>query len=157
MPPMSPFRSHHPQFHVIFKDWCATVTSGTWLAVPTEEVTSKIFPGTWTFCHKRTPNGEVKKYKGRYCVRGDLQEDKQSTYAPAVAWPSVRVFLVLSLMLEFSVDFSSAFVQSKLKEPIWIHLPRGFSSTCGRNTCLQLIKSLYGLAATPILWFDHVS
>ena len=138
----------------------ALVNQGTWKEVPTHEATSKILPGTWTFRRKRTPDGEVKKYKGRYCVRGDLQEDKQSTYAPVVAWPSVRVFLVLSLILDWttiSVDFSSAFVQAKLKEPVWIHLPRGFSSTQGSNTCLRLIKSLYGLAVAPILWFDHVS
>ena len=74
------------------------VNQGAWKEVPTQEATSKILPGTWTFHHKRTPNGEVKKYKGRYCVRGDLQEDKQSTYAPIVAWPSVCIFPVLSLV-----------------------------------------------------------
>ena len=67
----------------------ALVNQGTWKEVPTHEATSKILPGTWTFRRKRTPDGEVKKYKGRYCMRGDLQEDKQSTYAPVVTWPSV--------------------------------------------------------------------
>ena len=138
----------------------ALVKQGTWVEVPQSEVKTKILPGTWTFRRKRTPDGEIKKYKGRYCVRGDLQEEKQSTYAPVIAWPTVRLFLTLSLILNWktmTVDFSSAFVQAKLKEPVWIHLPRGFSSSNGPNTCLRLVKSLYGLAVAPILWFDHVS
>ena len=138
----------------------ALVKQGTWVEVPQSEAKTKILPGTWTFRCKRTPDGEIKKYKGRYCVRGDLQEEKQSTYAPVVAWPTVRLFLTLSLILNWktmTVDFSSAFVQAKLKEPVWIHLPRGFSSSNGAHTCLRLVKSLYGLAVAPILWFDHVS
>ena len=138
----------------------ALVKQGTWIEVPHSDAKTKILPGTWTFRHKRTPDGEIKKYKGRYCVRGDLQEEKQSTYAPVVAWPTVRLFLTLSLILNWktmTVDFSSAFVQAKLKEPVWIHLPHGFSSSQGPNTCLRLVKSLYGLAVAPILWFDHVS
>ena len=138
----------------------ALVKQGTWVEVPQSEAKTKILPGTWTFRRKRTPDGEIKKYKGRYCVRGDLQEEKQSTYAPVVAWPTIRLFLTLSLILNWKtmmVDFSSAFVQAKLKEPVWIHLPRGFSSSNGAHTCLRLVKSLYGLAVAPILWFDHVS
>jgi Reverse transcriptase (RNA-dependent DNA polymerase) len=57
-----------------------------------------------------------------------------------------------------SIDFSNAFVQAKLQEPVWIHLPRGFHSG-NVNTpkrCLRLNKSLYGLSIAPRLWFDHV-
>ena len=120
------------------------------------EATERILPGTWTFRLKRTPDGEVKKFKGRYCVRGDLQEGTRDTHSPVVAWPSVRVFLILSLILGWttcSIDFSSAFVQAYLKSPVWIHLPRGFQSSMGTNTCLRLVKSLYGLDLSPSLWF----
>jgi hypothetical protein len=41
---------------------------GTWVKVPTSEAQSKILPGTWAFRRKRSPDGEVKKYKARYCV-----------------------------------------------------------------------------------------
>jgi Reverse transcriptase (RNA-dependent DNA polymerase) len=54
------------------------------------------------------------------------------------------------------IDFSNAFVQAKLDDPIYIHLPRGFHSTDGTNTCLCLEKSLYGIAQAPRLWFDHL-
>jgi Reverse transcriptase (RNA-dependent DNA polymerase) len=130
-----------------------------WEEVPTSEATSKILPGTWAFRRKRTPDGEVKKWKGRYCVRGDLQEGDFETFAPVVAWSTVRLFLVLSIILEWktvSVDFASAFVQAPLKDPIWIHLPRGFRSSRGPNTCLRLKRSLYGISIAPRLWYQHL-
>ena len=43
-------------------------------------------------------------------------------------------------------------MQSKLKKPVWIHLPRGFVSPFGPGTCLRLEKSLYGLSVAPALW-----
>jgi hypothetical protein len=50
-------------------------------------------------------------------------------YAPVVAWATVWLFLILSLILEWetvSIDFASAFVQAPLTSPIWIHLPKAF-------------------------------
>ena len=129
---------------------------GTWKEVPMSEAKTKILPGTWVFRIKRKPSGEIKKYKARYCVRGDLEEENdEDTFAPTVAWSTVRLFLVLCLTLGWttiSIDYSNAFVQSKLDTPVWIHLPRGFLSPRGPGTCLRLIKSLYGLSIAPALW-----
>jgi Reverse transcriptase (RNA-dependent DNA polymerase) len=130
-----------------------------WEEVPTSEATTKILPGTWAFRRKRTPDGAVKKWKGRYCVRGDLQEGDFETFAPVVSWATVRLFLVLSILLEWktvAVDFASAFVQAPLDEPIWIHLPRGFRSSMPGRTCLRLKRSLYGISIAPRLWFKHL-
>ena len=64
-----------------------------WEEVPVTEATSKILPGTWVFRQKRTPDCEIYKFKARYCVRGDLQEGDFNTFAPTVAWSTVRFFL----------------------------------------------------------------
>jgi Reverse transcriptase (RNA-dependent DNA polymerase) len=144
------------------KEIASLEKNGTWIEVNSSIAKSRILPGTWVFRRKRTPDGEISKYKARYCVRGDLEEGEPETFAPVVAWSSVRLFLVLSLTLNWdtcSIDFSSAFVQAKLQDPVWIHLPRGFQSshdTTPRKRCLQLIKSLYGLSVAPRLWFEHV-
>jgi hypothetical protein len=84
------------------------------------------FTGYLVFLRKRTPDGTISKYKARFCVRGDLQETVQETFAPVVAWSTVRLFLILSLTLCWktcTIDFSSAFVQALLSDPVWIHLP----------------------------------
>ena len=133
----------------------------TWREVSISEVpsTETILPGTWVFRRKRTPDGTIKKYKGRYCVRGDLQKGDFETFAPVVAFSTVRLFLVLSLKLKWStcsIDFANAFVQAELKTPVWIHLPRGFRSKLPGKTCLKLLKSLYGLSEAPRLWNLHL-
>jgi hypothetical protein len=105
--------------------------NGIWKEVPISYAKTCILPGTWVFRRKRTPDGTISKYKARYCVRGDLQENIQETFAPFVAWSTVRLFLVLSLTLCWktcTIDFSSAFVQAPLSDPVWIHLPRGVHS-----------------------------
>ena len=135
-----------------------------WDEVFTDEARTRILPGTWVFRRKRNPDGMITKFKAWYCVRGDLQEDDSPTYAPVVAWSSVRIFLVLTMTMGWytcSIDFSNAFVQAVLEEPIWIHLPRGFLSglsrlSGGARTCLRLKKSLYGTKFAPRLWYQHL-
>jgi hypothetical protein len=46
----------------------------TWKVVNKCQARSRILPGIWVFKRKRSPGtGEIKQYKGRYTVRGDLQ------------------------------------------------------------------------------------
>ena len=111
------------------------------------ESKTKILPGTWVFWRQQSPDGEIIKNKARYCVQGNLEEGEPETYAPVVPWSSVPLFLVLSLTLGWqtcSTDFSSAFVQANLTDPVWIHMPWGFKSDqpSDQRTCLTIVKSL---------------
>lgn len=133
-----------------------------WEEIPFSKATTKVLPGTWVFKVKRAPDGTFKKFKARYCIRGDLQEGDFDTYAPVVSFSSVRLFLAWSLILGWvtcTVDFSNAFIQADLKDPTFIHLPRGFQSSSNSHserTCLRLKKSIYGLSVAPRLWFQHL-
>ena len=130
-----------------------------WDEVPIEESKGTVLPGIWVFRRKRTPDGQVKKLKARYCVRGDLQDGDPETFAPVVAFSTVRIFLAFSAILDWvtiSIDFVNAFVQAPLSAPIWIHLPRGFRSKLKGKTCLRLKRSLYGLAEAPKNWNQHL-
>jgi hypothetical protein len=135
------------------------VDKGAWNEVHKTEATGKIIPLVWVFRRKRAPSGEFKKFKARICCRGDLMPDDLETFAPVVQWSTVRCFLVLAMTLGWvtvSVDWANAFIQSTLKEPIYVHLPRGFTSTLGSNACLKLKKSLYGTSIAPRLWWLHL-
>ena len=60
--------------------------------------------------------------------------------APAVAFSTVRFFLVTSLPLGWttvSADWANAFTQATSKEPICMAIPRGFKSKCESNGCLK--------------------
>ena len=61
---------------------------------------ANILPSTWAFKIKRTPSGDVSKFKARFCVRGDKQVegvDYFESYAPVVSWSVVRTLLCLSI------------------------------------------------------------
>ncbi|KAI2489082.1 hypothetical protein MHU86_25511 [Fragilaria crotonensis] len=132
--------------------------NGTWIEVPITEAKTRILPGTWVFRRKRTPDGTISKYKARYCVRGDLQENVQETFAPVVAWSTVRLFLVLS---NFELENLHHRLQqrvrsSPLSDPVWIHLPRGFHSERPRHVPATPEKPLW-LEVWPRLWYQHLS
>ena len=132
---------------------------GTWTEVDISEATSKILPSQWVFRRKRTPDGNIKSRKGRTVARGDLEQGVFQTFAPVVAWSTVRLFLILSLILDWytcSIDFSIAFVQVSLAKSVWLHIPRGFQSGRKGKTILRLNKSIYGLSVAPKLWYEHL-
>jgi hypothetical protein len=132
---------------------------GTWTKVDASKATSQILPSQWVFCRKRTPDGNVNSHKGRTVARGDLEQGVFQTFAPVVAWSTVRFFLILSLILDWytcSIDFSSAFVQAALEKLVWLHIPRGFQSEREGQTILKLNKSIYGLSVVPKLWYEHL-
>jgi hypothetical protein len=71
----------------------------TWQEVPLSTSTVKFIPGTWVFRRKRALDGTITKMKASWWVlRGDLLDVDFETYAPVVAWPTVQIFLVLSLL-----------------------------------------------------------
>jgi hypothetical protein len=133
----------------------------TWTIVPISEARGTILPGTWTFRRKRKADGTIKSYKGRFCVRGDLQKEAGDTFAPVVQWSTTRLLLYFTLFFGWDtrcVDFSNAFIQAKLDKPVFIKPPQGFEEVMeGRpDSCLRLDRSLYGLKAAPRLWFEHL-
>ncbi|GFH47570.1 hypothetical protein CTEN210_04045 [Chaetoceros tenuissimus] len=134
---------------------------GVWEEVPLSSVPkgAKVVPCTWVFRIKRAPDGTVKKYKGRICLRGDLMESVGDVFAPVVAYPTIRCFLLLSLLLGWetcSIDFSNAFCQSDNPYNTFMKVPLGFT-TSKPNCCLRLKKSLYGATYSPKLWYEMCS
>lgn len=126
-----------------------------------------VLPSTWAFRIKRFPDGMVRKFKARFCARGDRQihgVDFFDTYAPVVSWNTVRLLLMLSIQHELEtkqVDYTAAFVHADVERPpnydkmspaeqaktgVYIEMPRGFSKP---GKVYKLKKSLYGLRNSP--------
>ena len=129
----------------------------SWIEVLAEEANGeKAVPVTWVFKIKRAPDGRIKRFKARFCVRGDLMRGVTDTYAPVVAFPTVRLFLIMSILLGWdtcSIDFSNAFIQATRPKPIFIQVPRGFKPS-QPGYILKLIRSLYGAKDAPRLWTE---
>ena len=51
-----------------------------------------VLPSTWAFKCKRYPDGRIKKFKARFCARGDRQVegvDYFETWSPVAQWVTV--------------------------------------------------------------------
>jgi hypothetical protein len=136
---------------------------GTWTVVRRADVLAqgrRVLKSTWAFRKKRLPNGEISKYKARFCVRGDMQvegEDFFESYAPVVQWSSVRLMLIMSIVHGLhtrQVDYVNAFAQADLPEDVFIDMPQGYSNDSAEDCVLQLNKSLYGLRQAPVKFFE---
>ena len=134
----------------------------TWYEDSKSNATTRVVPSQWVFKIKRTPDGEVKKFKARIVLRGDLQEYEGETFSPVASWSTVRAVLVHCAVkgwVTCSINFSNAFIQSPLPEgeAVWMHVPQGYKSDKGPGYCLKLVKSLYGHKVAPLLWFKHMT
>ena len=137
----------------------------TWRVVPKGNVHAgtKILPSTWALKIKHYPDGRLRKFKARFCVRGDCQTegiDYFDKYAPVVSWSTVRLLSIMSISqgwVSRQVDFSNAFVQAPLNEEIYVNLPRLFCQAEGADKhVLKLNRSLYGLVQAPLYWYNYL-
>ena len=58
----------------------ALVARGTWRRINRSKLpgNARVIPTTWAYKIKRTPAGDFKSFKARFCVRGDLQKKQVS-------------------------------------------------------------------------------
>ena len=121
----------------------------------------KVVPTTWAFKLKRYPDGVAKKFKARFCVRGDLQTegiDYFETWALVFQWTTVRSMMILATKLHLctaQADITAAFVHAPLPpaEQVFVHQPAGFHR--GSDLVLQLKYSLYGMKQSPRNFYNY--
>ena len=115
-----------------------------------------------SFKRKRTPTGELFKYKARLCAHGGQQTHRETywdTFAPVVNWFTLRTILTLSYVSKWkarSVDFVLAYPQADLKTNVFMRIPFGFKVTAPGKWLLQLIQNVYGLKDAGRTWYLHL-
>ena len=93
-----------------------------------------VLKSTWAFKLKRYPDGLIKKFKARFCARGDMQLEGINffeTYAPVVQWITVRLMLILEVLLGLKYkqgNVTAAFLHADLgkDEKVFMDMPRVF-------------------------------
>ena len=147
--------------------WKAAVTEietleamGAWEVVDrTDDM--NVIDSTWAFKLKRYPDGLIKKFKARFCARGDQQiegVDFFETYAPVVQWTTVRLMLILEVLLDLKSkqgDVTAAFLHADIEEgeEVYVKMPRGFERP---GKVLKLKKTLYGLRQSPRAFWKYM-
>ncbi|CAI7806333.1 unnamed protein product, partial [Closterium sp. NIES-53] len=119
-----------------------------------EEIRSLVGMGTWELIKR--PRG-VNVMKNRLVVKGLTQvcgADYDETYSPVSSYVTLRIFLSIVAVFDLNLmqlDMKNAFLQSKLNRVLYMHQPDYFDDGTGR-VC-KLLKSLYGLKQSPLLWY----
>lgn len=136
----------------IHEEKMAILNNETWNYVDAEEARGrKILTSKWIFRVK--DNG---RYKARLCARGFMQtpgQDFEDTYSPVVNFSSLRTLFAIAATenLNFQIfDITSAFLNGKIEEDIYMEIPEGFEKKT--NKICKLNKSLYGLKQAPLNW-----
>src|SRR3954453_7717216 len=98
------------------------------------------------------------KYKAHICVRGDRQLiSLQETYAATLAFRVFCALMALTAAFDLTaeqLDAVNAFLNAKLDEEIFCYYPEGFEGD--PNSCLRLLRALYGLKRSPLLWLQEL-
>ena len=152
----------HPygaQFHEAMKaQWDAVVAKRVVQGLPAQEATGRILPLTWIYKYKFDKHGYLTKFKARICVRGDLQPTNElATYAATLAARAFRLLMAIAAYFDldaFQLDAVDAFLNTDLDETVYIQYPDGFKIP---GQCLRLLKGLYGLRRSPLLWYKELS
>jgi hypothetical protein len=132
-----------------------------WEVVDRSE-TENVIDSIWAFKLKRFPDGMVKKFKARFCARGDQQLegiDFFETYAPVVQWTTVRLMLILEILLQLKLmqgDVTCAFLHGELgpNEKVYVEMPLGFRQ---KGKVLKLKTTLHGLQQSPRAFWKYLS
>ncbi|CAI7783899.1 unnamed protein product [Closterium sp. NIES-53] len=109
------------------------ISMGTWELVERPPGVN-IMKNRWVLTTKYRIDNTIKREKARLVVKGFTQvygADYDKTYA--------------------QLDMKNAFLQSKLDRVLYMYQPDHFNDGTGR-VC-KLLKSLYGLKQSPLLWY----
>ncbi|KMQ84831.1 retrotransposon ty1-copia subclass [Lasius niger] len=120
--------------------------NGTWSIVPLP-AGKKTIDSRWIFRNKRSPSGDVQRYKARLCARGFTQYagvDFKETFSPVVRYDSLRILLAIATDMEIcQFDVKTAFLYGELTKEIYMKVPSGLNfEACKADKCIykDLIK-----------------
>ncbi|CAI7780716.1 unnamed protein product [Closterium sp. NIES-54] len=129
---------------------------GTWELVE-RPCRVSIMKNRWVLKTKYRIDDTVERKKARLVVKGFSQvfgADYDETYSPMSSYVTLRIFLSIVAVLDLNMmqlDMKNAFLQSKLGRVLYMYQPDYFDNGTGR-VC-KLLKSLYGLTQSPLLWY----
>ncbi|CAI5965487.1 unnamed protein product [Closterium sp. NIES-65] len=132
------------------------IKMGTWELVERPPAVN-IMKNRWVLTTKYRIDDTVEREKARLVVQV-YGADYNETYAPVSSYVTLRIFLSIVAVLDLNLMqlvMKNAFLQSKLDRVLYMYQPDHFNNGTGR-VC-KLLKSLYGLKQSPLLWYTALN
>lgn len=132
----------------------------TWELVKTPR-DKEILDTKWVYTYKPLENDIKDRYKARLVVRGFAQKDNfdyDNLYSPVAKMTTIRTLLAIANQFSFELeqmDVKTAFLNGRLLEDIYIHIPKGIEQS--KEQIYKLNKSLYGLRQSSKCWNDRIN
>jgi hypothetical protein len=114
------------------------------------------------FTIKHNKDGNIRKFKARWVVRGfdqraGLDFDKEKLYAPVINFTHVRTAFSLAAQWRWRVhqlDVVAAFLYAEIKEDMYISLSEGYkeNNVDGIELYGRLSRALYGTKQVVFGW-----
>ena len=123
----------------------------------------KLMSTKYVFAVKEGPDGFVDRLKVRMVARGFSQVegiDYFDTYSSVVSATTIRVVcavIVKNGLKTRQLDISTAYLNSPLKEELYMKIPEGYQEYLGKDLsgkCLKLKKALPGTKQGAVAWFE---
>jgi hypothetical protein len=140
------------------KEYKDLIQKGTFEPTLIDSVGSHfIIPMMWVFTYKFDSEGYLAKFKARIVVRGDLQRSSDlDTYAATLAAKVFRSLMAMAAHFDLDIwqfDAVNAFTNSSIDELVYVRYPEGMEEP---GHCLKLLRALYGLPRSPLLWWNDL-
>jgi hypothetical protein len=107
-------------------------------------------------------NGEYKQiYKSRLVAKGFSQLfgiDYHDIYAPTATYTAIRTLITGAIQRNLKmrhIDIKTAYLNAKLKEEIYLEIPKDLKDRFPEDTVWRLKKALYGLKQSGRAWNDE--
>ncbi|CAI7731961.1 unnamed protein product [Closterium sp. NIES-54] len=116
-----------------------------------------IVKNRWVLTTKYHIEDTVEREKARLVMKGFTQvygASNDETYVLVSSYVTLRIFLSIVAVLDLNLmqlDMKNAFLQSKLDRVLYMYQPDYFND--GTGQVCKLLKSLYGLKQSPLLWY----
>lgn len=114
----------------------------------------------WVLKRKVNSDSEV-QYRARLVAKGFTQKyglDYSETFSPVVRHSTLRLLFAISVKLGLDItqlDVKTAYLNSNLKEDIYMCAPEGFVSEMSGKV-LKLKKAVYGLKQSALAWYERI-
>ena len=137
---------------------------------------TRLLNAIWSYHQKCQPDHSLLKHKSRICIDGSKQQhgiDYWDTYSPVVHWSTIQMVLVLSAILGLKscqVNYTQAFPQAPLDDPIFMQIPQGWTydpmqqqivqsddpKSIDQDYFIRLQCNLYGCKQAAQNWYLHL-
>ena len=126
----------------------------SWIQGTKVATKDRILPMRWVLSYKFDQDDFLIKLKARICVRGDLQDTDEETYAATLAAKAFRTLMAIAAVWDLDLeqrDAVSAFCNAQQPGNVYCHAPEGYTRP---GMFIRLDKALWGLKTSPLLWYN---